>query len=123
MPLHAMALRFTRALFGLVSSPFLLGVVIDAHLSNWDEREPEVVAKLRKELYIDDLISGSTSVSKAKEIKEKATSIFEDACFKLHKWHSNERELEATQAQDHRTKLIYIFTFTQCVKRVKGMYK
>ena len=93
-------LRFTRALFGLVSSPFLLGGVIDAHLSNWDEREPEVVAKLRKELYVDDLISGSTSVSKAKEIKEKATSIFEDACFKLHKWHSNERELEATQAQD-----------------------
>ena len=93
-------LRFTRALFGLVSSPFLLGGVIDAHLSNWDEREPEVVAKLRKDLYVDDLISGSTSVSKAKEIKEKATSIFEDACFKLHKWHSNERELEATQAQD-----------------------
>ena len=93
-------LRFTRAIFGPVSSPFLLRGVIDAHLSNWDEREPEVVAKLRKELYVDDLISGSTSVSKAKEIKDKATSIFEDACFKLHKWHSNERELEATQAQD-----------------------
>lgn len=27
-------LRFTRALFGLVSSPFLLGGVIEAHLSN-----------------------------------------------------------------------------------------
>ena len=93
-------LRFTRALFGLVSSPFLLGGVIDAHLSNWEEQESEVVAKLREELYVDDLISGSATVAKAKEIKEKATSIFEDACFKLHKWHSNERELETTQIED-----------------------
>lgn len=93
-------LRFTRALFGLVSSPFLLGGVIAAHLTSWEEREPEVVAKLREELYVDDFISGSTSVLKAREIKEKATDIFRDACFNLHKWHSNERELEATPTQD-----------------------
>jgi hypothetical protein len=93
-------LRFTRVLFGLVSSAFLLGGVIDAHLSIWDESEAEVVAKLQNELYVDDLILGSTLVLKAKEIKEKALCIFEDACFKLHKWHSNERELEATEGQD-----------------------
>ena len=29
-------LRFTRALFGLNSSPFLLGGVVEAHLSNWE---------------------------------------------------------------------------------------
>ena len=28
-------LRFTRALFGLTTSPFLLGGVIDSHLSTW----------------------------------------------------------------------------------------
>ena len=93
-------LRFTRAPFGLVSSPFLLEGVIDAHLNNWEKEEPEVVAKLRKELYVDDLISGSTSVSKVIEVKEKATNIFGDAGFKLHKWHSNERELETTKIQD-----------------------
>ncbi|KAK3730894.1 hypothetical protein QZH41_012605 [Actinostola sp. cb2023] len=57
------------------------------------EREPEVVRKVRRELYVDDLISGSTSVSKALELKEKATIIFQDAGFKLHKWHSNAQEL------------------------------
>lgn len=93
-------LRFTRALFGLAPSPFLLGGVIEAHLSNWEEEEPEIVAKLRQELYVDDLITGSTSVPKAQEVKEKATTIFQDACFKLHKWHSNEHELETTQTQE-----------------------
>ena len=31
-------LRFTRALFGLAPSPFLLGGVIDYHLSFWEDR-------------------------------------------------------------------------------------
>ncbi|XP_068750826.1 uncharacterized protein [Montipora capricornis] len=88
-------LRFTRALFGLTSSPFLLGGVIEAHLSNWEEKEPEVVKKIRKELYVDDLISGSITVHKAREVKDKATVVFRDACFTLHKWHSNAPELEA----------------------------
>lgn len=90
--------RFTRAVFGLAPSPFLLGGVTEAHLSNWEEREPEIVAKIRRELYVDDLqISGSTTVHKSQELKDKAINIFQDACFKLHKWHSNVRELESAQ--------------------------
>ena len=89
--------RFTRALFGLTSSPFLLGGVIEAHLSNWEEKEPEIVKKIRKELYVDDLISGSITVCKASGVKDKATVVFRDVCFTLHKWHSTapDHELEA----------------------------
>jgi hypothetical protein len=90
-------LRFTRALFGLTTSPFLLGGVIEAHLSTWEDREPETFAKLKRELYVDDLISGSTTVQGASELKAKASDIFGDACFQLHKWHSNARELESNQ--------------------------
>ena len=90
-------LRFTRALFGLAPSPFLLGGVVEMHLNHWEEKEPELVAKIRKELYVDDLISGSNTVSKTRELKDKTTKIFQDACFKLHKWHSNVPELESEQ--------------------------
>ena len=55
-------LRFTRALFGLMTSPFLLGGVIDSHLSTWEEREPETVLNLKRELHVDGLISGSTTI-------------------------------------------------------------
>ena len=91
-------LRFTRAVFGLASSPFLLGGVIEVHLNSWEEKEPELVAKIRKELYVDDLISGSTTVHKTRELKDKASAIFKDACFHLHKWHSNVPELESAQS-------------------------
>ena len=89
----------TRALFGLASSPFLLVGVIDTHLTSWEKREPEIVAKFKKELYVDDLISGSTTVSKAQEVKQKAVKIFKNAGFKLHKWHSNAWELESDELE------------------------
>jgi hypothetical protein len=59
-------LRFTRALFGLAPSPFLLGGVIEYHLQSWEDRKPDTFAKIKKSLYVDDLISGSTTVEKAK---------------------------------------------------------
>ena len=92
-------LRFTRALFGLVPSPFLLGGVIECHLETWERRMPDLVAELRKSLYVDDLISGKPTVREAKELKEGAISIFADAKFKLHKWHSNVAELEEAEGQ------------------------
>ena len=90
-------LRFTRALFGLVCSPFLLGGVVERHLVSWEAREPELVAEIRKSLYVDDLLSGKPTVAEAKELKVGAIEIFEDAKFTLHKWHSNVSELESEQ--------------------------
>ncbi|XP_048580704.1 uncharacterized protein LOC116619237 isoform X2 [Nematostella vectensis] len=58
-------------------------------------RECDRDAMIRKELYVDDLISGASTVKEARELKEKATQIFQDAGFKLHKWHSNAKELES----------------------------
>ena len=59
--------------------------------------------KIRQELYVDDLISGSITVHKAREVKDKATVVFRDACFTLHKWHSNAPELEAAQSSTEDT--------------------
>ena len=39
------ALRFTRVLFGLAPSPFLLGGVIQQHLETWKTRLPESVSE------------------------------------------------------------------------------
>ena len=86
--------RFTRALFGLAPSPFLLGGVIEQHQEVWSEKLPQSVSEILRSLYVDDLISGSPNVTKAKELKCDAVTIFSDAGFELHKWHSNVPELE-----------------------------
>ena len=94
-------LRFTRALFGLTSSPFLLEGVIEQHLKVWEERESELVAQIRKSLSVDDVITGAPTVQQTQKQKEKATKIFSDAQFTLHKWKSNAAELEQPAELHH----------------------
>lgn len=53
---------FTRALFGLTSSPFLLRAAIDHHLTVWESRKSEVVTELWKSLYMGDHVSGKSTV-------------------------------------------------------------
>ena len=93
-------LRFTRVVFGLAPSPFLLNGVIQQHLENLLSTYPDAVNEIRKSLYVDDLLSGGPTIEKAKKLKGEATKIFADAKFKLHKWHSNRKELE-TACEDY----------------------
>ena len=93
---NIVTLRFTRALFGLAPSPFLLGGVIQQHLEKSRSDHPEVVAEIVRSMYVDDLVTGGATVKEANEIKKAAIEIFEKAKFELHKWGSNVRELEQT---------------------------
>ena len=77
-------LRFTRALFGLAPSPFLLGGVIKQHLESCRERHPELTDQILNSLYVDDLIGGGTTTAKAQNLKETATTVFQEMKFKLH---------------------------------------
>ena len=87
-------LRFTRALFGLAPSPFLLGGVLREHLECCPERFPVAVEEILRSFYVDDLISGGATVQKAQHLKESAQAIFSEAQFELRKWHSNIPVLE-----------------------------
>ena len=48
-----------------------------------------------KSLYVDDVISGTDTVDQGCRLKEVGVSVFGEAGFKLHKWHSNVEKLEA----------------------------
>ena len=93
-------LRFTRALFGLVQSPFLLGATLKRHLESLKERYPNEVAEIEKCLYVDDVITGGDTKEEVLDLKETTVAIFEEAKFELHKWHSNESVLEAKSEPD-----------------------
>ena len=86
--------RFTRVLFGLAPSPFLLAAVIKEHLQKCRAANPEVVEEIERSLYVDDLIGGGETIKEALKLKETAKSIFKEATFELHKWHSSLPALE-----------------------------
>ena len=77
--------RFTRALFGMTCSPFLLGGVINEDLRLWETRHPEPVKEIRDGLYVDDLMTGGETVNIVATKRTGAVEIFENGTFKLHK--------------------------------------
>ena len=87
-------LCFIRVLFGLAPSPFLSVGVIQQHLETWKTCLPESISEVLKSLYVDDLITGAPTIPAAKQLKCEAREVFADAKFELHKWQSNEPELE-----------------------------
>jgi len=104
--------RHTRVAFGVTSSPFLLGVVIDFHLkySEGSEETTEytrsTTEKLRKSLYVDNCV---TSVENERElclfIKE-ASLVFLEAKFHLRGWEYSDPSLE-----NHNNTVVLGFTW------------
>ena len=103
-PQRIQTYRFTRALFGLGPSPFLLGGVIQQHLNSCREEHPKCVEEIERELYVDDLLTGGPTTEEVKHKKATTTEIFGQATFHLHKWHSNVKELELDDTPENNAK-------------------
>ena len=89
-----LSFRYTRVPSGCVSSPFLLGATLQEHLTSLEEEYPESVEKFKKELYIDDIISGGAQQEELINQKQVAMDIFNLGGFTLHKRHSSMPTLE-----------------------------
>ena len=75
--------------------------MLNEHLKSWKTRHPELVKEIRNALYVDDLMTGGVNAEEVGEKKSTAIEVFDDARFKLHKWHSNLSEFEATEPQQN----------------------
>jgi hypothetical protein len=87
--------KFLRVAFGLTSSPFLLNATIKHHLNKYIESDKIVVERLKDDMYVDDLVSGTDGLGEAKVLYEKSRSIMSEAGFDLRKWETNSHELRA----------------------------
>ena len=56
------------------------------------------MAEIQRSLYVDNLITGGSTVQEAQQIKSSAIKIFNEARFQLHKWNANAPELETPEA-------------------------
>ncbi|XP_065070928.1 uncharacterized protein LOC135695688 [Rhopilema esculentum] len=92
-------LRFTRVLFGLSQSPFLLGGTNEQLLRSKKSVYPEEVEEIRQSIYVDDLLLSANRPEELEELKGRTVKIFNAAGFELHKWHSNDRSLESFQEE------------------------
>ena len=91
--------RFCRVQFGIISSPFLLAAMIDLHLQKY--RNP-VAEKIRDNIYVDNLLTGTDTKDKLKELYHESKDIFRDASMNLRDWCSNSVEFMSEILQQDR---------------------
>ena len=58
------------------------------------------MARLRRSMYVDDLLTGGQTVQQVQTRKERAQEILHDATFELHKWNSNIPQLEEAASSE-----------------------
>ena len=61
-------LRFTRVVFGLSSSPFLLNATIKHHIEQYEQCDPDFTRKFLESIHVDDLTSGESDVDSTFEL-------------------------------------------------------
>ncbi|GFT92030.1 DUF1758 domain-containing protein [Trichonephila clavipes] len=86
-------LNFTRVLFGLRPSPYLLAATLKHHFKKYREQYPHTFELLNSSIYVDDLICGQNDVPDALRTTLECLQIFSDAGMLLRKWRSNSKQL------------------------------
>jgi hypothetical protein len=93
--------RFRRVAFGMISCPFLLGATIARLL---DEDGSVEAGKIKADMYVDNLITGTDSVEEAQILYQRAKSAFGRASMNLQEWNSNNKDVVAEIPEHDRMK-------------------
>ena len=86
--------RFTRVVFGVSSSPFLLNATIRFHLEGYLKTNEVHVRRLLCSTYVDDIITGGETEEEAFELYVQSKQIFREGGFNLRKFLTNSKHLQ-----------------------------
>lgn len=85
--------RMTRLTFGVSSSPYLATQVLRQLAQDHQSQHSEAANIVKNSFYVDDVLTGSNSVSQARQLREQLNSLLSKACMPLCKWRSNSQSL------------------------------
>ena len=91
---NVIPLRFTRVIFGVTCSPFLLNATIHHHLNLYRDKLPDLVNKLTKSVYVDDIITGTNDEESALHLFKESKEVLKEGGFNLRKFCSNSTMLQ-----------------------------
>ena len=92
-PAEIVTLRFTRVVFGVSSSPFLLNATINRHMMKYATVYPEFVETFMKSIYVDDISYGAEDDDAAFDLYLKSKTILAEGGLNLRKFITNSASL------------------------------
>ena len=87
-------LRFTRVVFGVSPSPFLLNATIQHHVEQYQSSHPELVKVLMQSIYVDDVVFGADTEEDAYALYVGSKGILSHGSFNLRKFVTNSTSLQ-----------------------------
>ncbi|XP_077296690.1 uncharacterized protein LOC143918623 [Arctopsyche grandis] len=104
--------------FGTASAPFLATRCLIKLADDNQENHPEACDVIRKNFYVDDLLTGADSIEKCKSIKEQVTSILKSSGLSLSKWASNNEDIAPQPEQEQMAD----FNFSESSHKTLGLF-
>ena len=98
--------RFTRVVFGLNCSPFLLNGTLRHHLMKNSESYKDEIEKILRCLYVDDFTGGSNTPKEAHALYQLLKRVLMDGGFPIHKFLTNNPELLKLVTEDQNLKTV-----------------
>ena len=89
--------RFKVVPFGSSSSPFMLGAVLNLHLSKF---QSHIANDMKKNIYVDNILSGCNTEKEIITYYIQARKIMSQAGFNLRSWSSNNHSIQKVAAKD-----------------------
>ena len=94
--------RFCRVPFHVISSPFLLGATIDSHLETYNT---VLIYSLKRDVYVDNLITGTETTKDAVQMYHSIKQIFQEASMNIRELISNDESVNKEFGPEDRKKM------------------
>lgn len=88
--------------FGTKSAPYLAIATTFALADAEKDRFPEAAKRVKKEVYVDDCMSGSHSIESTIKLQQEYDNLFKSGHFLMRKWASNEPKVLEHIPQENR---------------------
>ncbi|XP_011882138.1 PREDICTED: uncharacterized protein LOC105569894, partial [Vollenhovia emeryi] len=85
--------RLNTVTYGLSCAPFLAVRCVRHLASNADDRLMQASQVLLNDLYVDDILTGVSSIDEATDLIKQLKELLNDGGFEPHKWRSNYKEI------------------------------
>ena len=118
-PNHVEIISFTRLVFGLTQSPFILEANLKVYFHNYLTNHPKVIENISDDMYVDDLTFGGNTLGEVEILKQKCEELLKKGGFSLHKWHSSIPSLENIET----TTSVSLLMQSKCFKPVQMKLK
>lgn len=118
-PIQEFAL--TTVTYGTTSAPYLAVKTLQQLAKDEETKYPVAARTIKKDVYIDDILSGEDSIERAIQLQNNIIQLLELGKFTLRKWSSNKIELLHNLPEKLKDQTTYEFT-TETTRKLLGIH-